>query len=684
MATDCLPHQVRSPCFESFCPTDWVSGTPGDECVSHIESYCSTAGNFHETYLDPACGLWTHLVRECAYTDLSQENVRAFQWAATHGRRGRGTVYVISAGNEYDFSYGMEDINYEAELFTRYTIAVGAVDKLGRHASYSTAGSELLISAPGGDTADFSHNHVVAQPGGQCQDVTVGTSFAAPVVSGVVALMLQARPTLTWRDVQGVLATTARLTDPTDSSWVTNGAQLKHSYRYGFGIVDAHAAVQSALTWTLLSPERRVTAKSTLNSTWNVPQDGSVLEMTLIISPPAPMAVEHVYVYLDLDHTFRGDLQLTLISPSGTPSILIPGPRAEATGGDSCPSARNTPVCSALNDPCLTKNDGVCDYVTCGCDYTDCGGATMPFDYGPTSWNWNMATVRSYNENAAGAWKLQIIDRRPANTQAIARVNSWSVFVYGHDTSNVSAGWDVITYGAVASVDAEPCYPSEGERGEGEREDAKHEDDGDPCFPSEALVTMADGTPRRLDELRAGDAIMVAARADGTLTTDTVSTLSLADEDVQGTTFVVLTTASGRNLTLTPTHHVPVGAACCTDLKQAKDVAVGDTMYEAVPASGLVRATKVAKISSAIKPGLHSPVLSHGTMPIVDGVATSFDALHNVRLASYGLPCMQVLTTVPFPSGAPRLLRAAAARGDRCYSHLPRCRPRRPSQVHCE
>ena len=248
--------------------------------------------------------------------------------------------------------------------------------------------------------------------------------------------------------------------------------------------------------------------------------------------------------------------------------------------------------------------------------------------------------VRSYNENAAGAWKLQIIDRRPAHTQATARVNSWSVFVYGHDTSNASAGWDEIAYGTVASVDAEPCYPSEGESSEGEQEDGTQEDDGDPCFPSEALITMADGTPRRLDALRAGDAI-VAARADGTLTTDTVSTLSLADADVQGTTFVVLTTASGRRLTLTPTHHVPVGAACCADLKQAKDVAVGDTMYETVPGSGLVRATTIAKIGSAIKPGLHSPVLLHGTMPIVNGVATSFDALHNVRLASYGLPLLE-------------------------------------------
>ncbi|KOO26403.1 hypothetical protein Ctob_010105 [Chrysochromulina tobinii] len=163
-----------------------------------------------------------------------------------------------------------------------------------------------------------------------------------------------------------------------------------------------------------------------------------------------------------------------------------------------------------------------------------------------------------------------------------------------------------------------------------------------PCFPSEALITMADGTPRPLSALRAGDAI-IAASADGTLTTDTVSLLSLADADVQGTTFVVLTTASGRSLTLTPTHHVPVGAACCADLKQAKDIAVGETVYEAVSSSAAVSATQVKEIGTATKPGLHSPVLSHGTMPIVNGVATSFDELHNVRLASYGLPLLEAV-----------------------------------------
>jgi hypothetical protein len=161
----------------------------------------------------------------------------------------------------------------------------------------------------------------------------------------------------------------------------------------------------------------------------------------------------------------------------------------------------------------------------------------------------------------------------------------------------------------------------------------------DPCFPSDALVTMVDGTPRRLDALRAGDTI-VAARADGSLTNDIVSHLSLADADVQSTSFVVLTTESGRNLTLTPTHHVPVGATCCANLKEAKDIVVGETVYEAV-VSAAVRATKVKKIGTVTKSGLHSPVLSHGAMPIVNGVVTSFDSMEIVRLAAYALPILE-------------------------------------------
>lgn len=53
--------------------------------------------------------------------------------------------------------------------------------------------------------------------------------FATPTVSGVVSLMLEATPSLGWRDVQGILASTAQMTDPENESWVTNAAGIPHS-----------------------------------------------------------------------------------------------------------------------------------------------------------------------------------------------------------------------------------------------------------------------------------------------------------------------------------------------------------------------------------------------------------------------------------------------------------------------
>ena len=161
----------------------------------------------------------------------------------------------------------------------------------------------------------------------------------------------------------------------------------------------------------------------------------------------------------------------------------------------------------------------------------------------------------------------------------------------------------------------------------------------DPCFPSDALVTTADGSPKRIDALRAGDAI-VAATADGRLTTDTVSLLSIA-EPGRRATFVVLATAAGANLTLTPSHHVPVGPSCCATLKQARHVEIGDIVY-AVRASA-VTGHRVAKITTVAKQGLHSPVLTYGSMPVVDGLVTAFDAMGKVTLASFGLPLLEAM-----------------------------------------
>ena len=55
-----------------------------------------------------------------------------------------------------------------------------------------------------------------------------GTSAATPQVTGAVALMLQARPQLSWRDVRAILAETARQSDADNPQWAINGAGLSY------------------------------------------------------------------------------------------------------------------------------------------------------------------------------------------------------------------------------------------------------------------------------------------------------------------------------------------------------------------------------------------------------------------------------------------------------------------------
>jgi hypothetical protein len=83
---------------------------------------------------------------------------------------------------------------------------------------------------------------------------------------------------------------------------------------------------------------------------------------------------------------------------------------------------------------------------------------------------------------------------------------------------------------------------------------------------------------------------------------------------------------------------VPIGPRCCGVLEQAKDLVVGTTIWT-VPATGgggLV-AQPITKIGRTAAVGLHSPVLSNGGFPVVDGLVTSFDSMGKVRLATYVL-----------------------------------------------
>lgn len=311
------------PCANNDC--DFGSTTPSLQCEQAIVTHCQ---RYYEQDV-AACLQFLELFipgGTCSYNELTSTARDAFTRGILQGRDGKGIIYVFAAGNS--FQYG-DDVNFSGFTNTRFAITVGAVGKDGRHASYSTPGASTLVVGPGGDHGNIS-NHVTANAGGGCHDPGVGTSLACPVVSGVVALMLQVNPDLTWRDVQGILAQTSKFigNDPNDATRHTNAAGLTHSHLYGFGIVNANAAVETAKTWQLYTPEKLVIAESGILNERLVddPAKGYTSYVSVVLPETSEdFIAESVEVYIALQHLSRGDLEITLQSPSGTESILHPG-----------------------------------------------------------------------------------------------------------------------------------------------------------------------------------------------------------------------------------------------------------------------------------------------------------------------------------------------------------------------
>jgi subtilisin family serine protease len=329
-------------------------------------------------------------------------------------RGGKGAILVQSAGNSFS-SFGSDpSVCTQAKAYgvscgssssdTRrdgtLPIVVGAIAADGTKSSYSNAGSSLWVAAPGGEYG-MDSNYVPGASGdslepaiitasrtgcgnysnrrnaldalganaqsAQCQYTAVmnGTSSAAPNLSGVIALMLQANPNLGYRDVKYILAKTAKKTDASrvgvttsglisgtpvtlDQGWVRNAAGYWFSNWYGFGTVDAAAAVSEAKTYVNYLPTMQ-TASANMNfsSTENVPQYSTVGSTLNFTMAPSFTKVEHAMVILNLNDS-PGLLcnQIELTSPSGTKSILMHALNGYSNNGVPQQSITNSRILS--------------------------------------------------------------------------------------------------------------------------------------------------------------------------------------------------------------------------------------------------------------------------------------------------------------------------------------------------
>ncbi|MEZ0095398.1 type VII secretion-associated serine protease mycosin [Streptacidiphilus sp. EB129] len=132
----------------------------------------------------------------------------------------RNIVVVAAAGNE-----NLSVRTYPAAF--PGVLGVGASDRDNERADgFSETGPSVQVAAPGVDMVS------TVPKGGQCVDS--GTSFAAPYVAGVAALLKQKYPSWTAAQIVARIEQTAQRTDPGRNDFI------------GWGVVDPVAAVASS------------------------------------------------------------------------------------------------------------------------------------------------------------------------------------------------------------------------------------------------------------------------------------------------------------------------------------------------------------------------------------------------------------------------------------------------------
>ena len=320
--------------------------------------------------------------------------------AVTNGRNSLGTAIVMSAGN--DRATGA-NTNTNALIANQAVITVGSINAPGDLGAlqlgtkpFSNPGASILVSAPGSNI-DSTSRELIAENGstfGNDYSAAQGTSFAAPIVSGIIALMLEANPKLGYRDIQSILALTAtKVDDPNGTDWAYNtanywnGGGMHTSHDYGFGKVDARAAVRLAETWYDTGTAGNVQIKTASSGTLGAAiADGTgVLSRTLTLA--AGLEVESAQVTVDLSHQRWGDLIIKLISPTGTESILVNRP-------GKVPGSAAT-------------------------DFGDATSGTLAFGF-------NTTHVRG--EASGGNWTLKVTDAATGN---VGTLNNWKLDLYG-------------------------------------------------------------------------------------------------------------------------------------------------------------------------------------------------------------------------------------------------------------
>ncbi|XP_060593632.1 furin-like protease kpc-1 isoform X2 [Ruditapes philippinarum] len=318
---------------------------------------------------------------------------KAFMDGVRLGRNGKGAIFVWASGNG-----GRQHDSCSCDGYTNsiYTLSISGVSQRITKPFYlEECASTLATTFSSGGGAE--KKIVTVDLHNKCTETHTGTSASAPLAAGIIALILEVNPSLTWRDVQYITLMTARPLP--DGQWVTNGVGRQVSLRYGYGLMDATAMVELAEKWTVVPTQHICEVQSGRVSVEKnkitIPDSGyeEMLDTDACAGNTNEINfLEHVQAKITLKSKRRGDIVIHLTSPSGTRSTILP----------------------------QRPNDG---------------DRVKGFN------NWQFLSVHFWGENPVGRWKLEIEVQK--NSRGYIGGSSYS----GLQSTNDLIDWNLSLYG---------------------------------------------------------------------------------------------------------------------------------------------------------------------------------------------------------------------------------------------
>ena len=281
-----------------------------------------------------------------------------------HATSVNGVIHVFASGNSR--GQASEDANKALKNSYRDVINVAALGSDGKFTDYSCYGASIFVTAPSNRTdfytdttiptgfgitttdrtgKDLGYNAYSLNNGCEgCGDVFDsfpdynytgrfgGTSSAAPLVSGILALGKEANPEMDVRMVKHILVKTSDIVDTADNSatgkWLKNGAGNWFNPNYGFGNINAGKFVDMVQKVAYVTEQTSYsTGTQNVNEGIKNVKGGGTMrifslsksELTDSIRQP----LEGVEVLLNFSHPNRGNLAASMTSPSGMQSLLF-------------------------------------------------------------------------------------------------------------------------------------------------------------------------------------------------------------------------------------------------------------------------------------------------------------------------------------------------------------------------